>query len=418
MTHRKDLIVTLFMVLNLLYGVGYGQRGKVSDAAKDKNPKYLTEFGFTQLFGGVIVVRATLDMLPDSLNFILDTGSGGISLDSVTAAFLGVETVPSGRTIRGIAGVKEVQFAYNHRLNLPGLSIDSLDFHINDYEMLSGVYGIRVDGIIGYSFFRRYILGVDFDKKLIKVYPPGNFTYPKGGHVIRPAIAALPMQFAEVTDNTSVSGRFYIDTGAGLCLLLNDKYASDSAIFAPGKTIYKSVAEGIGGKKEMRVTVVRKFKLGPYKFRKMPTYIFDDEFNVTSYPFLGGLIGNDLLRRFNMVINYGKSEFHLLPNKSYQEAFDYAYTGFNMFQDGYDVIVTDVIIDSPADKAGLKDGDIIVSIGNKFASNLQGYKDILQQPGNKIIMVIARESKLVEVKLVIGSIKKQNNKMGIRYDNL
>lgn len=416
--HRTDLKGILFFGLSLLFGIGFGQHGKMPDVVKEKNPSFLTEFGFTQLFGGVMVVRATLDKLPDSLNFILDTGSGGISLDSVTAMFLGIETVPSGRTIRGIAGVKEVQFAYNHKLRLPGLTVDSLDFHINDYEMLSGVYGIRVDGIIGYSFFKRYILGFDFDKKLVRVYPPGKFTYPKGGHILRPAITALPMQFAEISDNTKVSGRFYIDTGAGLCLLLNDKYASDSSVFAPGKTIYKSVAEGIGGKKEMSVTVVRKFKLGPYKFKKMPTYIFDDEFNVTSYPFLGGLIGNDLLRRFNMIINYGQSEFHLLPNKSFQEPFDYAYTGFNMFQEGYDVIITDVIENSPADRAGLRDGDIIVSIGNKFASNLQGYKDILQQPGNKVTVVVARDSKLFDAKVIIGSIKKRKNKMGIRYDSL
>lgn len=375
---------------------------------KDKKlPAPIARFHFQQLYGGVIVIKAAIDNKPDSLNFILDTGSGGISLDSSTANELNIPTVPSGRTIRGIAGVKQVNFAYNHILKLPGLSVDSLDFHINDYEMLSGVYGLKIDGIIGYSFFRRFIVNINFDEDLILVYPKGNFNYPKGGHILHPAIASLPMQFAEVTDFNTLSARYYIDTGAGLCLLLSQQYVNDSLLFSPGKLMYSTVAEGIGGKKEMSITVVKKFKMGGYSFKNMPAYVFDDEYNVTSYPFLAGLIGNDLLRRFNLIINYGQAEFHLMPNKSYREPFDYAYYGFNMFQDGTDVLIIDVMPGSPAEKAGLKDEDIIISVSNKFAGNLQDYKNILQNPGSRVKMVILRGNDFEEIHLKIGDFRKK-----------
>jgi len=52
--------------------------------------RFITRTDFTQLTGGVILLRAILDNYPDSLNFILDTGSGGISLDSSTVAELGL----------------------------------------------------------------------------------------------------------------------------------------------------------------------------------------------------------------------------------------------------------------------------------------------------------------------------------------
>jgi hypothetical protein len=91
--------------------------------------KLLTKFRFQQYSGGVIMLRGTLDNYTDSLNFILDTGSGGISLDSTTAAKMGVTTEMSDRTIRGIAGLKKVAFAYNHTLRLPGLVVEKLDFH-------------------------------------------------------------------------------------------------------------------------------------------------------------------------------------------------------------------------------------------------------------------------------------------------
>src|SRR6185295_4426249 len=74
----------------------------------------ITKFHFRLLTGGIITFKAQVSDYPDSLTFIFDTGSGGISLDSGTAARLKVTTKESDRTIRGIAGIRKVRFAYNH----------------------------------------------------------------------------------------------------------------------------------------------------------------------------------------------------------------------------------------------------------------------------------------------------------------
>jgi hypothetical protein len=401
-------IFLLLFLLHLLPGVdSLCAQERYKTKFKDGRQLPITGFSFQELYGGVIVIRATLDNMTDSLQFVLDTGSGGISIDSTTALKYGITTVESDRTIRGIAGVKPVKFAYNHTLHLPGLTIDSLDFHINDYEMLSATYGVQIDGIIGYSFFKKFIVAVDFDNDILLVYPPGSFEYPRGGEILRPAIASIPMQFAVVHESRDVTGRYFFDTGAGLCLLLNNQFATDSTIFAPGKKMVTTIAEGIGGKKEMTITVLKRFKLGKYKFKKMPTYIFDDEFNITSYPFLSGLIGNDLLRRFNMVINYSKSEIHLKPNKGFREPFDYTYTGFNMYQIDGDVYLTDVMENSSAYEVGLKEGDIIISMGNRFGGNLQQYKNTIKNPGGKMKIVVLRAGELIEFKFGIETIKQK-----------
>ncbi len=36
---------------------------------------------------------------------------------------------------------REVDYAKNNSLIFPGLQVDSLDFYINDYDILSSVYG-------------------------------------------------------------------------------------------------------------------------------------------------------------------------------------------------------------------------------------------------------------------------------------
>jgi hypothetical protein len=99
----------------------------------------------------------------------------------------------SDRTIRGIAGIRLVRFSYNMKLHLPKLTVDSLNFHINDYEVLTSSYGEKIDGIIGYSFLSRYIVKIDYDSLRIFVYSKGTMKYPRGGFLIRPLLINIPV---------------------------------------------------------------------------------------------------------------------------------------------------------------------------------------------------------------------------------
>ena len=376
----------------------------------DKPSVKITGFSFSMLSGGVIIIRAAIDNKKDSLNFILDTGSGGISLDSATVAKLGLERTPSDKTIRGIAGIKQVDFAYNHVLHFPGLMVDSLDFHINDYSLLSSIYGLRIDGIAGFSLLNRYIFKINYDNFTIEIWTIGDTKYPRGGQVLTPAFSGLPMQYLEIEDASKRLGRYYLDTGAGLCLLLSKDYASDSAIFSARRRKFITIAEGLGGKTEMELSVIKSMQFGNYRFRNVPTYVFDDEFNVTQYPFLAGLVGNDLMRRFNMILNYPQRQIHILPNTHFREPFDYAYTGLNLFAEPEGIYIADVVPGSPADKAGLKNDDLLVSVANDLSGNLQTYKELLQDAGGIIKVIVSRNAELLEYFIKVENIKRKRKR--------
>ena len=368
--------------------------------------KLLTRFPFTQLSGGIVILRAQIDDHPDTLNFVFDTGSGGISLDSVTVQYLGFKKERSDRTIRGIAGIKMVEFAYNHTLKLPGLQVDKLDFHINDYELLTSVYGIKIDGIIGFSFLRRFIVHLDYDRQLMEVYSPGRFRYPKGGHMLHPDFSTLPLQMATIEDERTVQSRFIFDTGAGLTFLLSKEFAQDSLIFKRKRKFYPTQAEGLGGKKRMDITVTKEIKLGPYKFRNVPVHIFDDEYNVTSYPMLGGLIGNDIMRRFNVILNYPERRIYIKPNNHFAESFDYSYTGLGIYLLNGEIRVIDIIEGSPGDKAGFQPGDIIFSVENNYTKNIQTYKTLFQNSIGKVKVIIFRNQQPLVLTMNIKDIRR------------
>jgi PDZ domain/Aspartyl protease len=366
--------------------------------------KLLTTFPVTMFTGGVVILRARLNDFPDTLSFILDTGSGGISLDSGTCDRMHMKPILSDKTILGIAGIRQVKFLYNQTLRLPGLTVDSLNFHVSDYSILTEVYGEKIDGIIGYSFFSRYIVSINYDSLKVAVYSLGSLRYPKGSYVIRPLIPNLPIISAETADTHKINSRFYFDTGAGLCALLSTDFTTDSALLDTRKKQYLTRAQGLGGKATMRLTTIRELKLGPFRFHKVPTYIFDDIYNVTSYPNLCGLIGNDILRRFNIVLNYDRRYICLTPNSHYRDLFDYSYSGLSIYWEDGMIRVGDVMAGSPAEKAGLKEDDILIAVNTNFTNNIQTYKNLLQSAGEKIRLIIRRKEQLMTIDMKVKSI--------------
>ncbi len=380
-------ILLLFILANV----------QAQEILPQKEAKFITRFPFKQYSGGVMMIKALYADVKDTLNFILDTGSGGISLDSTTCSDFNIALTKTDTTITGIGGIHKVSFSFDKTLSLPGLKLDHLNFHVNNYEVLSSVYGEKVDGIIGYSFFNRYIVKINFDSSSIEVFSPGKIDYPRGGTVLHPAFTNLPIQWLNIKDKKHLGFNFYIDTGAGLYLLLSERFAQDSGILLKRRKPVTTQAQGMGGKLQMQLTVIKEVKIGPYKFRYVPTYLYKDDYNVTSYPFTGGLLGNDLLRRFNMVFNYPNREIHLLPNSHFYDEFDYTYTGLGIYYVNGKIMVEDVIPGSPADKADFKMDDEILAVNKNFSKNIQTYKDILQKPNETIKVIVIRDGVLKEL---------------------
>jgi Aspartyl protease/PDZ domain len=367
--------------------------------------RLLIRIPFTQLTGGIVIIRAKLGENPDTLNFVLDTGSSGISLDSTTASELKLHPTPTNRTIRGIGGIRTVPFLFNQKLHFPGLTIDSLDFHVNDYSILTAVYGERIDGIIGYSLISRYIIKINYDSLTIDLCSKGTIRYPRGGYMLKPNIGTLPAQNVRVKDEVTITGRFLYDIGAGVCFMFSKDFINDSSFLRKNRKLWAKEGEGVGGKIDMQATVIKEVKLGPYRFRSVPVHIFEDVYNVTSYPYLGGLIGNDILRRFNVILNYDKRDIFITPNSHFNDQFDYSYPGIELYLLGDKIIIGDVAKDSPAEKAGVKEGDQVIAINKNFSQDLNQYKIALQTPNEKVRLIIRRNGELKDIEFRIKSFR-------------
>jgi hypothetical protein len=370
----------------------FTQNGYDDRAPKLPTDRFLGCIRFRVLIGGIILGKVRLGDFPDSLNFIFDTGCGGMSLDSITADRLKLVPHPSSMYIRGIAGERKEELLEGMRLHVGAVTLDSITMQVNNYEILSSLYGEQIDGILGYTFFSRYLIRVDYDSCRLDIYSKGPVTYPKGGYLLRPRLVGLPMTPGRLNDARDINSQFYFDTGAGLCLLFSSEFTADSAVFGPKKKRpVRAEGAGLGGKKEMQLTTLKNFSIGPFRFHHIPTYVFDDSYDVTNYPQLGGLIGNDLLRRFNLILNYSKSEIYLMPNGAYYQPFDYSYSGLTIGLVEGKILVTDVMKDSPAEKAGFREGDIVLMVNGDGRQNVQVYQELLRTIGPRVKVLVRRE---------------------------
>lgn len=393
---KKTILYCLLLLLNITAN---------AQQPSNNHSTLLTQFRFKQFFGGIVILKAVVNDCKDSLNFILDTGSSGISLDSSTVEELKLPSEASDISIIGIGGTRILSFVKNATLKLPGLTVPNLDFHIANYEILSETYGVNIDGIIGYSFLRQFIVSIDYDSLEIKVYSPGIFKYPRQGHIIKPSFTRIPIVELYTKEKRKMYNNYYFDIGAGLSLLLHQKFVEDSAFLRSKRHPVMSQVEGLGGKAQMQLTVIKQLKIGPYSFRNVPTYVFDDPNNVLAYPSLSGLVGNDILRRFNTILNYPAREVFLQPNGHYNDIFDYSYSGLNLYFIDGKVVVGEVMQASPAEEAGFKPGDVIFGMGSDFSNNIQRYKEILQSAGRKLNIIVLRGSEAKMMSLMIRSIK-------------
>jgi hypothetical protein len=364
----------------------------------------ITRFSFSLLHGGIVVMKATIGNFPDTLNFMLDTGCEGVSLDSTTAENLGLVPTVSRSTIKGIAQLKQAKFIYNQTFRLPHLAIDSFEYHINDYTFLKHAHGIKIDGVIGYSLLKNFVVRVDYDKRIIEVWKQGTLNYPKGGSVMTLDNPRLPMFNASIKDKHPVNTSYIFDTGGDICVLLSDSFVSDSNFLSADKKMIEVPAAGPGGTQMMKFIAIPEVRIGQFTFKNVPSLIFKDQYNVTRYPKTGGIIGNELLHRFNLIINYADAQIHLTPNSYLNEPFNYTYNGFDIVDAEGQAVIKTVVKNSLAEKAGLQTGDIVFGINDNFSKNISDLNDVIASARKQLKIVVLRNNQLKNIVVAVDSV--------------
>ena len=245
-------------------------------------------------------------------DFSLDTGAGTSLVHTEVAKELELEVIGSkeGTTAGGKVAVS---LAKAESLAVADLQIENVDLGIVDLRALGRAVNARIDGDLGYNFFKNFRLTIDYASLTLRFEDPRRverFARRSRTEVsMRLAHPAKPLILADVYANARGPFQFAIDTGTSTTTIapeLAKKLALTTTVAGPITT----------GSTAIQVSAARlqSLHLGGAKIDNVDVIVSDSLAMLSGVvgAKLEGVIGYNFLRYFKVVIDYPKESLSLL----------------------------------------------------------------------------------------------------------
>jgi predicted aspartyl protease len=267
---------------------------------------------------GHIIFEIQLNDHPDKLEFLLDTGASGELLAKHTAEKLGIST-SQGQKIEatGVSGSTSLDVIHNQRLNLgKGISLRLRNLVIADNP---------TDGLLGATIFRKYVCLINYDNQQLELYESID-DLDKTGFTEIPftfdqqiPIPQLTMDFT-LSNGESFSERVFYDIGAGITFMFNTPFATKQNVLKKSKAIKTLEVEG--GLTQTKVThekvMLSKLALGGHTLDSVVVRVTNSKKGLLSFENYAGVIGSQIAKRFNTIIDYKNKVLYIKPNQLYK----------------------------------------------------------------------------------------------------
>jgi len=357
-----------------------------------------------EIHNNLIVIPVVLnDALP--LKFILDTGVRTTILTQKTFTDILNLVYTRKYTIAGPGGENLVD-AYvtnNVSLELPGVQGRGHAMLVlgKDYLELRNYLGTDVHGILGYELFSRFIIQIDYEKRMLTLMLPEKFRKKRRFQAIPITIQdTKPYVIAPVVlDNGStLKAKLLVDSGASHGLMLEP--TSDTIIHVPKHAVSSLIGRGLGGEIVGKVGRIKSIGLGSYTLDNVIANFpdpnsYSDSIKVGNV-YRNGAIGGEILSRFNVVFDFPEEKLYLKKNASFKKNFYYNLSGVTLKAKGSQLNtfeVTEVRDQSPSQISGILPGDIVLSLNGISTRelDLNVINGLLNsKPGRKVRLEISR----------------------------
>ena len=358
-----------------------------------------------EIHNNLIVIPVVLnDALP--LKFILDTGVRTTILTQKTFTDILNLVYTRKYTIAGPGGENLVD-AYvtnNVSLELPGVQGRGHAMLVlgQDYLELRNYLGTDVHGILGYELFSRFIIQIDYEKRMLTLMLPEKFRKKR-------RYQSLPITIQDtkpyvivpvVLDNGStLKAKLLVDSGASHGLMLEP--TSDTIIHVPRHAVSSLIGRGLGGEIVGKVGRIKSIGLGTYKLNNVIANFpdpnsYSDSIKVGNV-YRNGAIGGEILSRFNVVFDFPEEKIYLKKNSSFKKNFYYNLSGVTLKAKGSQLNtfeVMEVRDQSPSQVGGILPGDIVLSLNGipVHDLDLNVINGLLNsKPGRKVRLEISRK---------------------------
>jgi hypothetical protein len=328
------------------------------------------------------------------LNFILDTGAGMPVVDTDAAKKLGLELLGKIEARGAGEGTQEANFITLSSITFGDLVIDSASAVTIGLQALNKYEGMPVEGILGYDVFSRFVVKIDYENQKLTLYEPSTFKYQGKGEILPITLEGNHPHVRAIVDG-QYEGNFVVDCGARSSLALHTPFVEKHDLLAKtGKKIEVFAGVGVGGKVMGKVTRVNDIQIGSFKIAAPLTSLASAEKGAFASQEIDGNIGGGILKRFTVIFDYANKRMILEPNSDFGYEDNLDMTGLWLTKENDTTRVDFVIEDSPAARAGIKEGDLVLRINGQSTKDLplRDMREILMAgEGEKVTLMIVSE---------------------------
>ncbi len=377
-----------------------------------KNKKGSDKIKF-QLINNVIVIPIEVNGI--ELSFLLDTGvsrpivfnflKASDSLEIMNAEKIYLKGLGNEGVVEALKSSRN-EFKIGEAINKDQSFYVVFDSSINFAPKL----GAPIHGIIGYDLFKDFVVEINYKSKYIRLTNPEEYNYKTCRRC-----ETFNLEFYNdkpyfnleaKLKKKAIPVKLLIDSGSSDALWL---FENDSiGLVAKDNYFDDFLGYGLSGVVHGKRSKIDEIKLKSFRLKR-PKVAFPDSTIIASLKKIkgrNGSIGGEILKRFNIIMDYGKAKLTLKKNSNFGDPFAYNKSGIELEHDGVRLIteienipstsvkgsrgqtlsvqavlarkrlvvkpafsVANVRPNSPAEKVGLRKGDVVVSINGRDTQN-------------------------------------------------